>query len=68
MLKGQVREIKQDIERLDQGVYLKIWVPKPKSIFIAEKTGIDAQEEKIKMFKHLHSGEIEFQYTKEKKK
>jgi len=67
MLKGHVREIKQDIERLEKGIYLKIWVPKPHPTFAKGETEKDVQE-RIEMFKHLHSGEIEFQYIEDKKK
>lgn len=67
MLKGQIREIKQDIEKLEQGIYLKVWVPKPKNTFTEGETEKDVQE-RIEMFKHLHSGEIEFQYIEDKKK
>lgn len=64
MLKGHIREIKQDVERLELGVYLKVWVPKPHNTFAKGETE-EMVQERIKMFKHLHSGEIEFQYTNE---
>ena len=67
MLKGHIREIKQDIERLEQGVYLTIWVPIPHNTFAEKETDEEVQE-KVKMFKNIHPGEIEFKYTDDERK
>ena len=62
MLKGQIREIKQDIDRLEQGIYLTVWIPKPKNTFTEGETEGDVKK-RIQEFKRIHHGEIEFQYV-----
>ena len=61
MLTGRIREIKQDIERLELGVYLTIWVPTPHGTFTKGETE-EQVKKKIQEFKTIHPGEIEFQY------
>ena len=67
MLTGHIREIKHDIEKLDKGVYLTIWVPRPHKTFTKGET-----EEQIKKkrqeFKTIHPGEIEFDYIDDEQK
>jgi len=68
MLKGYIREIKQDIEKMYEGIYIKVWVPKPNYNTFEKGETEEIVQDRIKMFKNLHSGEIEFQYTEDKKK
>ena len=65
LITGHIREIKQDIEKLEQGVYLTVWIPKPKNTFTEGKTEVDVKK-KIQEFKKIHPGDIEFDYMDDK--
>lgn len=64
LLRGHIRKIEQDIERLEEGCYITVWVPKIRAVQHGET---DKQaKERISEHGHLHLGEIEFHYVEGK--
>ena len=61
-VKGRIREIAEVSNQRGRGVYLIVYVPKPHPTFTKGETEGEV-EKKIKAFKTIHPGEIEFEYV-----